>query len=447
MSLMIEWAGQRKGRESPEKFLAKAGAWLASTCARTLTGDPATVLDDPQGPVLFASLHPAAPVLELRCGPRSAVTASARTSGVGPGYHRHVESLLRLLGPALGVTWSGAARMTPRARVEKESLDWLSAAAAQCLEALDRDAGYVTLSMPAEPMFVHEGDVTTPLGPRDRRWLEKTARDGAAGVDVLPWWEDGPGAQQALGRALCLLWSDVRFRVPIDDEEQAVLAEVARLLAAAHDEDPSLEYPWAAWGELLDLQGEEGPIRAVVARHEPKGSKRRPPIGYRRGDVVIAPFAGWAVQLPGSLATMYEDDGRTFCGFEADRAVRVTSYTAPGERGAVDALLSLGLEDDQPAPRAKTPKARRVSSGKSRAPQGGATPAALPPGALPPGVLGHVGTGMRGWARLHELEDGGRMLEGHSATQGRLAVSSIAFADPTLVDWAVATWKSIQPLG
>lgn len=426
----ITWHGQRKGREKPETFLSRASGWLASTCARTLVADPATVLDEAEGPVLYAGLHPAAPLLELRCLNGKQVVAIARTSGVGPGYHRHIESLLGLLGAAVGITWDEGAKPTSRKKLEQSALAWLSAVAEQCLAAFEAGSERLAISMPTEPVFAHDGDVTTWLGPRDKKWLARVAKDPAEGIDIFPWWPDGTGAPQSLSRALCLLWTEVRFRQPIDEDEHQTLVQVAQLLAAAYDDDPELDYPFAEWGEVLDLLGEQGELRDLVEKQARKKRSKRAPIGYRRDDVVLTPFPGWTLRIPGSLAILYEDEGSTFCAFEPGRAVRFSSYAvSPGSK-SVDELLAVGLEDDEDeAPKKTKTKAKTKAK---KAPKR-------------PSHIDLDADGVRGWAKVHTLDEGGRMVEGHSAVEGRLCIATIAFEDPELEPWALEIWKGIRP--
>jgi hypothetical protein len=60
----------------------------------------------------------------------------------------------------------------------------------------------------------------TPLGPRNRDWLQETAQQGSNGKDFFAWWTPGFNAEYYLGRALTHMWSNVRWRSPINDKRE-----------------------------------------------------------------------------------------------------------------------------------------------------------------------------------------------------------------------------------
>ena len=67
-----------------------------------------------------------------------------------------------------------------------------------------------------------------------------------------------------MNRALCLMWTEVRWRAPGSDAERAVIDEALRALRKAFPLDPSLPYPWREWHELLGLRDLDDPIRESV---------------------------------------------------------------------------------------------------------------------------------------------------------------------------------------
>ena len=118
---------------------------------------------------------------------------------------------------------------------------------------------------------------------------------------MTPWWADATDGQYLLNRALCLMWTEVRWRTPAIKSERLLFDEVHRLLSKAYPHDPNLAYPWRAWAELVDLAGFDDPMAGQVRNRAATAPADEPPIGYRRAPVTIR-HEGWALEIPGSFA-------------------------------------------------------------------------------------------------------------------------------------------------
>jgi hypothetical protein len=79
--------------------------------------------------------------------------------------------------------------------------------------------------------------------------------DTRIATDVTPWWADATDGKYLLSRALCLMWTDVRWRTPAMKTERQLFDEIHKLMSKAYPHDPGLTYPWKAWAELVDLAG------------------------------------------------------------------------------------------------------------------------------------------------------------------------------------------------
>ena len=172
--------------------------------------------------------------------------------------------------------------------------------------------------------------IATSLGPRDDAWLEAAVGDSRLAIDVTPWWADATDARYLLNRALCLMWTEVRWRPPADDDERHVHEEVLRLLARAFPLDPSLDYPWRAWHELVRFRGrrrDDPPGRSAGA-----AVAAGPPIGYRRG--LGGPARGLGLEVPGSFSEQRTADEWT--GRGSGRSITIaateTGTVRPHER-------------------------------------------------------------------------------------------------------------------
>src|SRR5205814_401036 len=119
-------------------------------------------------------------------------------------------------------------------------------------ENLGEQYSEMMISMPAGHRYPHHGPLVTPLGPRDLGWVEAVADDPRRGIDLFPWWSEGIDGSFYLGRALCRMWKDVRWRVPLTEEEGDLLMSTHLDLCRAYALEPSLSYPWREWREMMD---------------------------------------------------------------------------------------------------------------------------------------------------------------------------------------------------
>ncbi len=295
MELELGRTGASAGRSGEE--LAEAGQlFLMSYAPSTLEWVYATELDS-----LAFALHPIAPpvVLELR-GPR--ITVEAETLAVGPAYDAHVRDVVGALARELGLVQLGA---TPEEGTAEE----------RSLAFLRREAARATPETGPHLIgdFEHhrypEVALATLLGPRDEAWRGRVVANPIEGRDAFPWFRDG--AEHLRGRALSLLWHQVRFREPISEAEEDLCESVLEDLRSAYREDPRLDYPAEAWDEVSKLLGGRlrppSDVLSRDARTAPPGIRGR--IGYRRLTVERGVGAGFSIRFPGALAEEEREDG------------------------------------------------------------------------------------------------------------------------------------------
>jgi len=346
------------------------------------------------------------------------VDALAVTSAVGPGYHTYLARLMRRLGTAMDIDWTtpdGGAGTTDttrfvsgsdRATIEREMLLWLQATLKSIREARVRGEAGIQLSLPMRTHFTFDGPVATPLGPRDDAWLETALERPQVAIDVWPWWQDAVDARSLLGRALCLIWTEIRWRAPGPGEQEA-MDEVLELLRRAYVLDPSLDYPWPEWAELMEHRGNEGALAATVRDHA--DGVDRPPFGYRRRPVTIR-YEGWSLTVPGSFGERWTSE--EWWGGESRRAITLaaTPTEADGKPMPPDAFLArvaAGLGDDA------------ISHGDGR-------------------VMGQARL-TTDWSSGVEVG----VVEGYSAVVGSGAAIRVVFDDPSDWEWALNMWRSL----
>ncbi|GAB4197210.1 MAG: hypothetical protein OHK0013_05140 [Sandaracinaceae bacterium] len=335
---------------------------------------------------LAITLHPAAGPVELTQEGET-LRLEASTGSAGPGYHAAVCELADAIAAALSVRWR--AELDPAlyfahrdaAALERAQLTWLGQTAREILGLAREGASGFALCMPDGLEVAHDGLVATPLGPRDRAWVERVAADPRAGIDAFAWWHPGRDAAYHRGVALSLMWLEVRWRKPIDARERALLDRVATALERAHAAEPDAAYPWSAWSELFELSGEES-LRATRAPLKALEVGRRDVvrIGYRRLAVRVTLSGGWSIAVPGELAERWDERG-TWVGWDARRSLWITTAEAPPghdtaqtleglpplegdgdvlamERGPIRGAVRFGIREDGEGPRSHVAQAQ-----------------------------------------------------------------------------------------
>jgi hypothetical protein len=403
-----------------ERLLTDVEAWLVAAQA-DLAG-PTRCGRDGDAATLAVALHPAATELVLRADDAGRVSATADTAGVGPGYQTFVQRLLERVGEDLSIAWAPEAASpagTIRAAAEPAHLGWLRHQLERARAARRRGASGIHLGLPPTVRYAWEAPLLTPLGPRDDAWLERALAEPRVAIDVLPWWTDATDARYLLNRALCLLWTEVRWRAPATDEERALDDDVLALLRRAFPLEPSLPYPWREWNELAQLRGAsdamarqaaERAAALAVGRDDAHGSDGCG-IGYRRREVTIVQ-GGWALDVPGSFADRRTPD--EWSGGEGARRITLAGTETGDEHGPMrpEAFLDLVAAD------------------------------------LGGELVRHEDGALVGRARIVEDTSSGvsvGVLEGYSAIVGRGAAIRIEFDDANDWSWAIETWKGLTP--
>ena len=460
MSITIRAVGQagRRGatRRVPNAatLLGDIDEWLPGATSGALRGHVSGART-PDGAIEVA-LHPAARPIRIEASDEGRVVVTAMTVPVGPGYHTYVASLLDRLGDELGITWAKLATPPPgapgrvaavsvtgatatadsdaatdpsasidptgafgsgdRHDAERGHLGWLRSALIAVRDARRQGATGLHLATPPGVRFTFDGAVATVLGPRDDAWLERALADPRVAADVWPWVADAMDARYLLGRALTLMWVDVRWRPPVGAEETDLVDEIVATLRRAYPLEPGLPWPWREWRELFELRGQPDPAtRALLDRGagpvSGDSAPGAPRIGYHRNPLTII-HEGWALDVPGSFTGHRSDE--EWSGGEAGRIVTLAGIDTAegGHPRSADRFLQQ--------------------------------------------VAGHLGRDsienddgvVRGRARLASDPSSGvevATVEGFSAVRGRGAAIRIEIDDPQDWKWALDTWRALRP--
>jgi hypothetical protein len=367
-------------------------------------------------------LHPAAGEVEIAVVEGGRVSAVGSTAEVGPGYHTYLAHLLRRLGTANGIAWeppdvqAGTGDLTGffetgrREDAERPLLVWLRETLQRACDQRALGAEPLELLASRVDKFTIEGAIATPLGPRDDAWLTAAIANPRLAVEIWPWFADASDARYLLNRALCLMWTDVRWRPAIEEGEPEVVEEILRLLRRAFPLEPSLPYPWREWKELLDIAGDPDPMRERV-ESEATAAADGPRIGYRRNPVRIEQ-AGWQLTVPGSFAIHRTDD--ELRAGEGDRTITIAASPTGTAAGPMEAETFLD----------------RVAAHLGKE------------------VLHHRDGEVVGRAKLaidptSVVEVA--VLEGYAAVRGSGAAIRIVIHDAADWEWALDMWRSLRP--
>jgi hypothetical protein len=409
-----------------ERLVADVEGWFRAQAADELRS-LARIEAEPETAALRATFHPAAEPVDLRFLPAGRVEVDADSVPVGPGYHTWLCHALRRLGTDLEIDWlrpelepasrdeTGYFWSDQRADVERAHLVWLRDVLRAAADPRVRRGEPLHASSFGGHHFDADAAVVTALGPRSEAWLAQALERPSLATDVWPWSADAQDARYLLNRALCLLWTEVRWRPPATDTERADLDEVIRLLRRAFPLEPSLPYPWREWRDILQLAGlATDPMTERIVREagQAEAAEAGPLIGYRRRAVAVD-HAGWTLTVPGSWAERRNEE--EWWGGDGGRSITLAGVET-GEGG-------------EPMP-AQT-FLQRVA------------------GHLGRDALEHRDGPLVSRARI-EIDAGSGVevatLEGYAAVLGRGAAIKIEIHDPEDWEWALEMWRSLQPV-
>jgi len=384
-------------------------------------------------PTLFIRLHPASEEVEITLPRPGRIIVSARTSTLGPGYHIGLCDQIRQLGEFVGIEWNqpeedeegdeaGYFYSGDRSAVVDEMRNWLGAVARVILEQMDEgETTGLMMCMSVGRSYPGQGPVLTPLGPRDRAWFEAVVVNPETGEDFWAWRQPGLGAEFYRGRALSKMWETVRWAPPLDLDEWSELQDIHLDLCQAYDLDPTLNYPWREWAELMRLVRDYNGVLEMLNEdvealvNERAGQVSAGPlIGYRRGPVEVSLLSGWRITVPGAMRERWEKEG--WNAWDQKRSIWFTCWEMTRRDGGQPTAESI-LES------------RELPEGEK---------------------LDFEQEDMLGRGVFRPLEEDNKTtwnLLAFSAIEGQLALCSIAIETPGERDWAVSIWHSLEHTG
>jgi hypothetical protein len=413
MSIGLQLRGLLPSIADERLTLQTIEGWFRREC-QALLGDIG-LRDEDGVAVLFVELHPAAEAFRLWIENGTEIVASAQTSSVGPGYHIYLCGLLTRMSKEFEIHWKTGGdegdetdyfESRDENCVYREMLAWLRTVCQSVLQESNAELADLQIAMPTNVVYKADQFLITQMGPRSRKWAEAVTGDSSVGKDFFAWWEPKFDAKYYLGRALCLMWTAVRWRPPLVDEERKTLDEVRANLDLAYELDDTLDYPWGEWSEILECLESD----AKVPSRRNGASKSQPPIGYRRNSVQVSVIAGWTIRIPGGFAEAWEDD--TWCTWDSALTVWVTAFRS--EEDGVKKSAREILADF-------TPDSSEI--------------------------VAHETGGILAKASIRWVEEDDQRywrLRGRSAADGRFCICTICYADSAQAPLALDIWKSLR---
>ncbi len=359
--------------------------------------------------VLFAMVHPLSEPLRLTWHERGEVEVETKTSTVGPGYHAWLVDLLEAVGREVGLEWDWSQDELPYSTtrdfvvLQREFDEHLGALATVVLDTNHEGGMAINLGL-GQPQL--KGAYTsTVLGPRDRAWWDRASREsGAVARDFCLWWDRAHDANVEFKLGLGLLWTDVRWRPP-ENEDEAAMAKVALdAIQSAEEGGAKADWPRREIEELRQLLAFEGEA-ADLKEPAPTG------VGYYRGMQSRA-MGPWSVDVPAYFYSDVEDDGATLVSMYASRTIHLSAYGMDGEDDSPEDVLAKAAEPiDGPLP------------------------------------IRFSATGRAGAASIEPCEEdgwSGFTLHGLMASKGSFARVTVAFEHEHQREWAISTWQSLM---
>lgn len=232
------------------------------------------------------------------------LTASFRSSGMGPGYHRAAVALLDHLAEKMKFSWrwtatdgtpldeTGYGQTRDTAALEAAMLAFLRNLGRIAQTSIMNDeASAVALCIPMG-LGRENGKIACPMGYQPQDWAgELSEMDDAALLTeakaFFPWWDVGLGGATLETLLRALLWQNAEWRLAMSASDQLTLSQIdhlrLRLQALGHPLPQDLQTA------LRDLEA----CQLTEDAPAPEG------IGYRKQLIYQQIFKSWSIERPG----------------------------------------------------------------------------------------------------------------------------------------------------
>ncbi len=300
---------------------------------------------------LMVSLHPVAgDVLFAWDDDGGKVHASAKTSITGPGFHAKALDLLDFIHTRTGLAWDWTNADQTGYKTHEDFQDLQNRMADHARRLMyslstQMQSENASLSIhldPQLPVCEIPNHVLTPMGPASIKQVKglldpENTQTLSHATQIYPWWEKDITPLVIRNAGLSLMWTDVPWRPPEDDEEREVMHLVKDCLEYAQSHPHSLPIPS---NEFIELS------QALTApAHTPFPEPRPDGIGYRRKLCTWQLGSGWTLQLPGHWHADITDTGHATVFKYRDKQVFCTRLDLqPQPDTTPQSLLTAGID-------------------------------------------------------------------------------------------------------
>jgi hypothetical protein len=399
---------------------AKPMKWpaFAALVAETLDGEFIELHEDDAA--FGLEVHPGSEFLRFEAQPDNCFSAAIKTSTLGPGFHAEMVRLLKLVAAAgnLDIDWAeadetGYAADDDFGALQEQMAEQFVAIVRIMSEHSTDEALCVNWPLGVPTPRGNSGGLFTPSGPLTPQWCQEVI----AGNDIerkcrefFVWWNKDRDAGYWQNLAHLILWSEVRWRPPMSEDEERTWSMVLLCEDELKKLGAASTLPAAEIAELKELL--EWPDDTPCREPAKKG------IGYYRHDARWQLPGGWSLTLGGYFFHDVEDDGDTLLYFFNERTVRFSSANINSDDGPVPAEELLETATDN------APSDAEFIEFKN----------------------GEVLS--RGF--ICEMEEDGETFTGLSATlaiPGGAAWLTVCFNEPRHREWAMSVLRSISHPG
>ena len=278
---------------------------------------------------LCCKLHPAEEPLQFTIDENERMTVLARTAGAGPGYHSFLLSLVDNVGTALELDWvfeddTEFALHFSFEKLQRYFAQWLHNVAKRMLSEA-KDEYHYSLSLPLGFQVVGDHFCATPKGFVNKDWFKKYLAENdklAMAQEFFPWWNEGRDGSFYHSLGSCLLWTDVLWHFPVNEEDARIPTLALDCFKRAQELAPHLSQPKE---ELRELK------RLLASTSQLELPPKEEGIGYRRHILRELVAGGWRIDIPGFFHFETENEGSTEIFWHGGRTIRLTTLTVHGK--------------------------------------------------------------------------------------------------------------------
>lgn len=362
---------------------------------------------------LFIGVHPAEEDMVFSVQD-SYLVCRAKTSSAGPGYHAFVVAFLEDLEKKCTLTWlwddekrgfgdeTGYNKTRDFERLQDSMAHYFHALA----EYLSTNGTHQRLSLPVDFRIESPAFAVSPMGPWERSFFTCVVEDPTLTYQnveaFFPWWHKDMDALFWKNVGLVKMWTQIKWHPPFDanDATHKMLERTLKCFENAR---------FLSKNDIVLPETEIEEMRFLLTRKDcPIPEKNR--IGFYRLNNRTPLMGNWSILLPGYFYETLEDE-TTLLFSHIDKTVR--SFTVKALENTSPALLDESEEDE-------------ILS-----------------------VFTFEKSDCHGKASLIKApasEGGYHILICHVTALGSFCTVIIAIDDEKDTDWAVETFKSIEPL-